>query len=406
MASDQFIVLLGVLLIVAFGAEQALARLRVPPVLVLIGCGAALAKGTNWLPSERLLEVAPHFGALAFLLILFEGGLDLDLDDVLRRFNSGVILAIVTFGFAVVSSAAVLWPGLDWQAALVLGIVVAPISGAIVIPLVAHLPLSPGVRTALVLEAALADVLGVLGLSVAATLILGGGLAGFVALGSALAALFAALLGIATGVLWPAILRGLGERSYLDVLSFGIALSLWGVCELLGAPGALAVLAFGFGIANEDAVRGAIGLRQAPTETEIRQAALGLHRFIGQLTFLVRAFFFVFIGAVVRLAGQPLARYVQALVLVLLFVVGRWCAFRLLGRRSEDRLEKQEVQLALFLQPRGLVTAVLAIEAIHLDLPGAEAALDLASLVIIASNLLLAYGLMRSSDWSPRPSEA
>ena len=119
MSSHQFLVLLGFLLIVAFGAEQAFRWVRVPPVLVLMGRGLLVGPTLDLLPPEEFLAVAPHFGALALLLILFEGGLDLDLDRVLSALRPAVTLAAAGFGvsclLALVPALVVGWP---WRDAL------------------------------------------------------------------------------------------------------------------------------------------------------------------------------------------------------------------------------------------------------------------------------------------------
>lgn len=393
MESDTFLILLGGLLVLAFLAEEAFARLRLPPVLVLIGCGLLLGPGLKLLPAERFSEVAPHFGALAFLLILFEGGLDLELHQVLGRWRAGLLLAVVSFTLALATVALVaVGFGLPLAQALVLGIVLAPISGAIVIPLAGKLGLAEEVRTLMVLEAALADVLGVLGIVLAGQLVTGGGLAGLLALGSLLAALFSVLLAAVLGLVWPPVLRRLGDRRFVDVLTFGLALVLYGVVELPGASGALAVLVFGLTLANERRLLHLLRLVEEPTAAVTRRAVQRLHGFIGELTFLVRAFFFVFLGVVVQFAHLPIAQYLQALLVLGGFLLARWLSLRILQPGVLQTIDADARRTLLLVQPRGLVSAVLAIEAAHLGLDAGGTFLGLASLLILATNVLLMVG--------------
>ncbi|HPW56264.1 MAG TPA: cation:proton antiporter [Thermoanaerobaculaceae bacterium] len=392
--SDTFLILLGGLLVLAFLAEETFVRLRLPPVLVLIGCGLVLGPGLQLLPAERFSEVAPHFGALAFLLILFEGGLELELQQVLGRWRAGLLLAVVSFTLALVTVALVaVCFGLSVARALVLGIVLAPISGAIVIPLAGKLGLHEEVRTLMVLEAALADVLGVLGVVLAGQLVTGGGFAGLLALGSLLAALFSVLLAVVLGLIWPRVLCRLGDRRFLDVLTFGLALVLYGVVELPGASGALAVLVFGLTLANERRLLHLLRLVDEPTAGVVRQAVQRLHGFIGELTFLVRAFFFVFLGVVVRFARLPIAQYAQAVLILGGFLLARRLALKLLGSGVLRTIDADARRTLLLVQPRGLVSAVLAIEAAHLGLDADGTFLGLASLLILATNILLMVGV-------------
>ena len=407
MESGGFLLLLGFLLVLAFVAEEGFRWLKVPPVLVLMGCGVVLGPLTHVLPPRRFLEAAPAFGALTFLLILLEGGLDLRIRAVLDRFVPGAVLAVTGFSVAFVAAAGVgLVGGLPWPSAVVLGIVLAPISGAIVLPLVGQLGLRPEVRTLAVLEGALADVLGVLAMAFAGQMLTGGGLAGLVALGSLLAAGFSVIVAVAVGLVWPRLTRALADRRFIHVLTFGVALTLWGAAELTGASGALAVLCFGVTLANEDEILKLLHLGAPRAGEFARTIVARQHQFIAQLTFLVRSFFFVFLGVVVSFRDLPRSLFVEGLAVIALFAASRWAVVRALEIRGVVTLDSVERRTVWMLQPRGLVSAVLAIEATRLGVPGGESFLGFASLVIIGSNLLMAVGLPRGGTGAGRAARA
>jgi potassium/hydrogen antiporter len=394
MESPTFLVLLGGLLVIAFLAEDAMRRLGLPPVLVLMGCGILLGPVTGLLPAGEFARVAPHFGGLAFLLILFEGGLDLNLRAVLLHLAPGARLALTGFGVAAVCGFGLsLAAGFPPLGAVSFAVVMAPISGAIVIPLSGKLGLRKEVRTLVVLEGALSDVLGVLALGFVAQLVTGGGLAGLIAVGAVMAALVSVVAAVVAGLAWPRVLRSLGERRFVDVLTFGIALLLWGSAESTGASGALAVLSFGLTLANEHELLSLLHLGAEPVEELVRDVVKRLHEFIAQLTFLVRAFFFVFLGVVVRFDELRASGYLLAVAVVLLLAGSRWVVVDGLQRRGSLGLDARERVTVWSLLPRGLVTAVLAIEAAHLGLQGSEQMLGLASLVIIATNVIMAVGV-------------
>ncbi len=71
----------------------------------------------------------------------------------------------------------------------------------------------------------------------------------------------------------------------------------------MGAPGARAVLTFGVTIATEGEVLRLFNLGGHPAGELVETTVAQLHRFIQQLTFLVRTFFFVFLGVVVTAEG-------------------------------------------------------------------------------------------------------
>jgi cell volume regulation protein A len=276
-------------------------------------------------------------------------------------------------------------------------VVLAPVSGAIVIPIAGRIGLRNEVRTTVVLEAAVSDVLGVLGMALLARFVAGGGLAGLVALGSLLAAVSSVVVGVAVGLLWPPVLRSLAERRFVDVLTFGVALVLWGLAVTVGASGPLVVLVFGLTLANDGALLARLGLRSSGVVATARHAVRRLHGFIGELTFLVRTFFFVFLGVVVHFAHLPVNRYLEALSVIALFLAGRALVIWGLGARRVLTLLPGERTKLWLLQPRGLVSAVLAIEAAHLGFDDDGTLLGVASLVILATNLLLVFGAKRTA---------
>jgi NhaP-type Na+/H+ or K+/H+ antiporter len=85
----------------------------------------------------------------------------------------------------------------------------------------------------------------------------------------------------------------------------------------------------------------------------------------------------------------------MAAAILLAFFLIRYASIRLLEWRTTVRLEPDERRALGFLQPRGLVSAVLAIEASQLGLPGGGQYLALAFLLILATNLAMPLGLSR-----------
>lgn len=405
MSGPVFVALLGAIVVLAFLAEAAYERLRVPPVLVLMACGLALGPATKLLPVDGLIAVAPQFGGLALLLILFEGGIDLEVRAVLRGLAPGFLLAGIGYALALAAGiAAFRAHGAAWPQAVALALVVAPISGAIVLPLVGRSGLNRGLRTIVTLEAASSEVLGVLALALYAAIVTSGGLGGILALGSLVAAAGSVVVAVAAGLAWPRVLRAWRERRFVDALTFGVAMLLWGGVDLLGAPGALAVVAFGLTLSNEGWFLAKLRLPLGTSEEVARDAVERLHAFIGELTFVVRAFFFVFLGAVVRF-DRLYAGLVGACVgLVAVFALLRWLLLKGLERRESLVLGAFERRAVWALQPRGLVSAVLAIEAERLGLGEAEAFLAAASIVIVATNLILPLGLAGAPARAPEGS--
>ncbi|MGQ9494880.1 MAG: cation:proton antiporter domain-containing protein [Thermoanaerobaculaceae bacterium] len=399
MGADLFLLLSGGLLFLAFLVEAAFDRIRIPSVLVLMSCGFLLGPVFHIFPSEQFHKVAPHFGALAFLLILFEGGLDLKLGTVATGWQAGALLAVRAFsaGFALLFLVA--WAaGMGASEAAFLAMSLAPISGSIVIPLAAKLGFGEETRSVVVLEAATADVLGILGMGFLISLLTGGAFAALFAVGSVFAVAFSVLFAAAIGLWWPRVLRWLPETRFADVLTFGLAMLLWAAVELPGASGALAVLVFGLVLANEKEILGKLSFSSEEVAEVARETSEKLHSFIFQLTFLVRAFFFVFLGAMVSLREVTWLDGILVLGLVGAMVLSRYWVLN--SSRSSFPVAPEHKRTMWLVQPRGLVSAVLAMEAIQEGVAGPRF-LGLVSAAIVLSNLLMLAGVRKPPKSSP-----
>ena len=89
--------LMGGVILLGFLANLLFRVTKIPSVLLLIAIGVVLGPVTGWIRSEALLAIAPFFGAAALLVILFEGGLELEIAHVLRHAPRTAVLAVAVF---------------------------------------------------------------------------------------------------------------------------------------------------------------------------------------------------------------------------------------------------------------------------------------------------------------------
>src|ERR1700733_15360431 len=133
--SEHILLQLAGVLILGIAMQWVAWRLRLPAILMLLGAGLLLGPGSALLVRygvlhRALLEPDKLFGelllpavSLAVALILFEGGLTLNLRE--HKASRGVIWALVTCGaaitFAVAALAAFALLGLNWRLSVLLG---------------------------------------------------------------------------------------------------------------------------------------------------------------------------------------------------------------------------------------------------------------------------------------------
>lgn len=390
---------MGGLLALAFIANRLYRLTRVPDVIVLMAVGLVLGPILGWVKSAEFQSVTHILGTLALILILFEGGLDLNLRDTLRHFPGGVLLAIFGYYTSMGMVAAVAWKihlfGL--REALLVGAVLGCVSSSIMLPVLQQIKLTNAVRVTLLIEGSLGDVLGVLTVSVLLSLGAGSGihLTGFLA--GIFSKLLASVAGaVVIGIIWTRVLRVLAEQRFWQVMTLSVLLLVYAAAQALSHGGLIAVFAFGLTLANVRHAEFAGTLGVSPGEPQRHLEILSFH---SELAFLVRSFFFILLGVVVKISGlRGYAGFTLAVFTAL--VVARLIAVEATGWTWKER-DRGARRLAMLLFPRGLITAVLAIEVI--EARGAAFAFlpALAFSMILLTNVLLVIGSVRAGAKPP-----
>src|SRR5450631_1567558 len=392
--------LVGGLLVVAFLANRVFKLTRIPDVVVLMGLGLLLGPVLGLVNVEKLSRATSLLGTLAIILVLFEGGLELDLRETLRHFPGSLLLAVLSFVFSgglvgVIVSRSL---GLPLSSGLLVGAVLGCTSSTVVLPVLQQMGLEEPVKVTLMLEASWGDVLAVLTVG----LILGmkgqsGALASGLAHGLLLQVGVALLFAIAGGVLWSRLLPVLSEQRFWQVLTFSIVLVLYSGMEALGANGLIAVLGFGLTLSNFPGVDPGLGLTlPARQMADSQQALLTFH---SELAFLVRTFFFVMIGAVAQLGIFREHPLLMAGTLGSLFLA-RWLAIHS-SRWAWRGIAAHNRELIFWVLPRGLITVVLAIEVAEQRGSGLAFVPGLAFAVILITNALLVLAAFRARRSAP-----
>ncbi len=399
MSPTTFCAFLGGLLALAFIANRFYRLTRVPDVIVLMAVGLVLGPILGWVKSAEFQSVTHILGTLALILILFEGGLELNLRDTLRHFPGGVLLAIFGYYTSMGMVAAVAWKihlfGL--REALLVGAVLGCVSSSIMLPVLQQINLTNAVRVTLVIEGSLGDVLGVLTVSVLLSL----GVSSGIHLTGFLAGIFSKLLAsvagaVVIGIIWTRVLRVLAEQRFWQVMTLSILLLVYAAAQALSHGGLIAVFAFGLTLANVRHAEFAGALGVSPVEPQRHLEILSFH---SELAFLVRSFFFILLGVVVKISG--LRGYAGFTFAVFAALVGaRLIAVEATGWTWKES-DRGARRLAMLLFPRGLITAVLAIEVI--EARGAAFAFlpALAFSMILLTNVLVVIGSVRAGTKPP-----
>lgn len=392
--------LVGGLLVVAFLANRVFGLTRIPDVLVLMMLGVLLGPVLGLVQRGTLAQTTNLLGTLAIILVLFEGGLELNLRDTLKHFPGSFLLATLAYIFSMVLVAVIVAKGLglSWTDGLLVGAVLGCTSSTVVLPVLQQLQAEEPVRVTLMLEAAWGDVLAVLTVGLLLDMrSQGGAVAQGLVHGLGNQVGIALLFAIPGGILWSRLLHVLSEQRFWQVLTFSIVLVLYAGMEALGANGLIAVLGFGLTLSNFPGVDPGLGLTLPVAQmAESQQALLTFH---SELAFLVRTFFFVLIGAVAELGIFREHPLLMVGTLGSLFLA-RWLAIHS-SRWAWRGIEEHNRELIFWVLPRGLITVVLAIEVARERGSGLAFVPGLAFAVILITNALLVLASFRARRAAP-----
>jgi potassium/hydrogen antiporter len=334
-------------------------------------------------------KVGPVMSTVALIVVLLLGGVELDLNALARALRPTVYLALTTFvmTMALVAAAGMLWLGLGWLTAIMLGAILGGTSSAVVIPLVRGLGLPDYPATILTLESALTDVLTVVlatALMQAAATRQAGINPGHL-LGAVLSSMgMASITGVVGGIAWLAALR-IGRRNEDAVIAtIAFAFLVYGVAEGLHFNGGIAVLAFGLTLSNRERMR----ISELRPLRGLQFGKLGPREQAAnrQAQFLLKVFFFVYLGMSIPFHDGWLVGLACAVVLVV--YMGRHA----LAKMSLDRarVSWDEAAAVCALAPKGLAAAVLASQPKQLGIAGGDAIASFTFMVVLVSITLTA----------------
>ena len=389
----------GLVILAGVGGKALFRKTRIPDIPFLLGIGVLLGPVMHLVHSDTLLPLAPYVGTLALLMIMLEGGMNLDVDRVVRQLKWVFILTTLAFLLATAGIAAALhfYAGMSLPLAVILGATLGCTSGAVVIPLVQDMRMAENTRTLLTLEAALGDAFAVVAVLFLVEYVgapkVDPGLQVTIV---ANAFLWSGILGGIGGVLWVRFLARVGRMPLSYMLTMAAILLLYAASEAVHSSGVFAVLVFGMAMTNAETI-----MKKMPTKKQYDWDAtdFALHDTIGwfheEVTFLARVFFFVYLGMLLNVEGFTLTVVVASCGIVALVYLTRYLATRIVGwlGRKQPSFERG---IITGMGPRGLASAVLATLPTAAGIKGTESFIQYAIFVIAATNLILTASVFRS----------
>lgn len=381
----------GVTIFLGVAGEAFFKKTGIPDIAFLMILGVIIGPLLGIIQPDAVLEVVPYFAALALIIIMFDGGLNLDLRHMVKTAHFAIILAILGFAVSMVIVTMLAHYGLGWELldSILLSSIVGGSSSIIVFGLVRQLKVSEETRSMLSFESALTDILS----TIVAFIMFQAVLSGFfdmdllgLTFGRAVAV--GLLLGLGVGIPWMFVTTKLSNAQHSYMLTLGILFVLYFMAQSFGESGALTALVFGLMLGNRKRLSRYLKIKLPEISTDDT-----MHN---QLTFLVRSFFFVFVGLLASF-GQ-IEFLVFGIVSAVLIYLGRVIVTKTSLTKRFSLLDRKVTSVMI---PRGLAAAVLATFPITLGLPNGDAYPQIVFFVIIASVIITTIGLGRAKKIPP-----
>jgi Na+:H+ antiporter len=378
----------GIIILAGFFGNILFEKTKVPDALLLLAIGILLGPVSGSVSSEGLTRFAGYFGTLALIILLFEGGMEMDLDKLVSEFGAASLLVTVSFAFTVLGIGAYLHlvRGWDLLSGLLLGTILGCTSAPVIVPVVGRMALREEIRTVLTVESSLSDVLAIVG---AVTLI------EVITLGStgigpplrpvAGSCAVAIAFGLIVGLAWLKVLDIFSAKKYSYMFTQAAVLVVFGAAYYLGGSGPVAVLVFGLVLGNSHRFDKPLNLSShAFVENTIKF-------FHNEMTFFIRTFFFVYVGLMVSFATFNRGFVLLSLALLLIIIAVRFLSVSLTVTVYSDKKGDRFIMTTML--PRCLASAVLATVAVSAHVRESESFLGVTFAIIVLTTLVMRWGV-------------
>ena len=384
MSTAIIIVFVGITIFLSHYFASLVARTKIPDILWLFCIGLLLGPIGGVVNPDDFGVIGPVFTTVTLIFILFESGIDQRLEPLISSLSGTA--KITTYNFIstclVAGGIAYFYTDLGLLLSVMLGSIVGGTSSAVVTSLVRYFHMTERSRTILVLESAFSDVF-TLGVPLTLMTAYRSGYFDIAYVTGQMIASFilASLLGVLGAFIWSILLNRMRPLQNTVFTTPAFLFVIYGIVEMLNYSGPIEALAFGITLGNID-ILGPPIMKKVISSKPI---ALNDHEkaFFAETVFLLRTFFFVYIGISVRMQDWWYMA-LGAIITGCLFVV-RIPIVRLSVARNTPPLDAAFMAAMI---PKGLGAAVLASLPLQQHIPGGEVIQSIVFSIILTSTLL------------------
>ncbi len=358
---EGVIISLAALIFLAHLFSFLFTKTGVPEVLPLMLLGMLLGPVLNLVSPSEFGRVDLVFTRILLIIILFDSGLRLRVSQIRGAWAQGGMLSVLgyTAVFICFSLLAKFLIKLDWTHCIILGAILADNSFAISIPLFSKLSITERIKSIMLLETTLASVIAII---LTITMIdmarAEAFSAGFIGAKVLYAFVVSFIVGTLSAIFWTTILNKVRRLDNSIFLTLAFVFVVYSICQSLGGDGTIGAFVFGIIAGNIRVLKKMLGLGLfGALAPEVKSKSFNEieKSFFAEVLFIMRTFFFVYIGTSIHLSSW------FALSCGLAFVALNFIVRAFVVNYTLDKnINRTDAAVAAAMIPKGLVTAVLA----------------------------------------------
>ena len=382
----HILIALSIITIISYLFNIVSERLKVPSVILLIGCGIVLQSISEYYEMKFLVPrtILELLGVIGLIMIVLEGSLDLKITpDKKKLITKSLIAAASVLLITTIAIADILHLAFDipFKKALVYAVAMGVISSSIAIPSVNKLDSDK--KDFIIYESTFSDIIGIMLFNY----VISDELLSLVTVGTFIWSL---VLIVAISILSTLLLMLLFKymKGHIKVfLILSILILVYSISKQIHLPSLFFILVFGLVLNNaEPYLKGRVKKYLHPEK--LLSVNTELKTMTAELAFLIRTFFFLLFGYSIDISlvlSIPVVLTGCSIILVILLI--RYVFLRFIS--------KTNIFPELFIAPRGLITIIL-FYSIPSHLITEKFNEGVLSFVILASGLIMMFGILFS----------
>ncbi len=381
------IIFIGILVFLAHFFDWLFSFVRIPDVLLLMCIGLLIGPLLNIVPVDFLGEMGNVIVVLTLVIILFEGSIKLKLTSLKEAALGTIGLTFASFLLTMSVVGLVLFEFANFHiiSSFLIGAIIGGNAAAIVVPLIEKIKIKESSKTTLFLESGISDVLSIVfTVALIASLEVGFFQINSFLIGTAKTLFISTFIGISAALAWSLLLNKVHNIQNSAFSTPAFVFIIYGIAETMQLSGLIAVIAFGIVLGNIPALISSIREKHKFLHSILHPQPLSTKElsFFREVVFLIKIFFFVFIG--ISLNFNDLTIIMIGLLLVIIVFAVRVFVVLFSIPRSTLKFDASIMSVTI---PRGLAAAVLALIPLQRGIEGGVLVQDIVYSVIFFSIL-------------------